>query len=199
MHHPMFKGLDLRTLGLRDSGAARDANAPRFDLRDPASIALLAGLVAALALGGAWAFQASGYAPCELCLRERIPYYVGIPAAVVIAVVWRKGLAYLALAGFAVLIVAFAAGTALGLYHVGVEWGFWPGPTECSGALAPAPKVGDFLEQLHHVAVVRCDQPALTILGLSLAGWNVVVSLGLVALANFGLLRTGALRGSRAS
>ena len=159
-------------------------------LREPWAIALLIGLMTALALGAAWALQASGYVPCELCLRERIPYYVGIPVAFVTAEASRRRHGYLALAGFVVLIVVFAASTALGLYHVGVEWRFWPGPTECSGALTAPPKIGDFLEQLNHVAVVRCDQPALTIFGVSLAGWNVVVSVLAVALANGGVLRT---------
>lgn len=164
---------------------------PIFGLPESWVIALLIGLATALVIGAAWAFQASGYAPCELCLLERIPYYVGMPVAVVTAVASRRGYRYLALAGFAVLVATFAASTALGLYHVGVEWRFWPGPTECSGALTAPPNVGDFLEQLHHVAVVRCDQPALTIVGLSLAGWNVVASIILLALANAGILRRG--------
>lgn len=155
-------------------------------------MAALIFLVLVLALGGAWGFQAAGYAPCELCLRERIPYYLGIPVAGVTAFAARKHYTYLAVAGFAVLIVAFALSTALGLYHVGVEWRFWPGPAECSGAIPAAADVADFLQQLHHVSVVRCDQPAITLMGLSLAGWNVLVSVLVLFLANAGLLRTGA-------
>lgn len=157
----------------------------------PWVIALLIAILAALTLGGAWALQRSGYAPCELCLRERVPYYVGLPIAVATAVFSRRGNHRLALAGFVVLLVAFAASTALGLYHVGVEWRFWPGPSECSGAVTAPPNVADFVEQLRHVAVVRCDQPALTILGVSLAGWNVLVSAAIVALTNVGILGTG--------
>lgn len=149
-------------------------------------------LVLVVALGGAWAFQMAGYAPCELCLRERIPYYLGIPVAAVAAFAARRRRTYLAVAGFAVLIVVFALSTAFGLYHVGVEWRFWPGPTECSGAVPAAANVADFLEQLHHVSVVRCDQPAITILGISLAGWNALVSVLVVGLANTCLLRIGA-------
>ena len=74
-----------------------------------------------------------------------------------------------------------------GAYHAGVEWGFWPGPTECTGALPRAATVEDFLKQLQTVKVVRCDSAALRILGLSLAGWNAVISVGLAALAVFGL------------
>lgn len=165
------------------------------DSFQPWTMAMLLGAVAAIAVGGAWVFQSFGYAPCELCLRERIPYYVGVPVALVTAAASRRGSHYFALAGFAVLLVTFAASTALGLYHAGVEWRFWPGPSECSGALTAPPNVNDFVEQLKHVAVVRCDQAALTILGLSLAGWNALVSIGLVCLANAGILRTGTLRG----
>ena len=86
-----------------------------------------------------------------------------------------------------ILALIFAASVVLGAYHAGVEWGFWAGPTECTGALDRAASVSDFLKQLETVKVVRCDSAALRILGLSLAGWNAVISAGLAALATLGL------------
>jgi disulfide bond formation protein DsbB len=85
------------------------------------------------------------------------------------------------------LALIFVASAVFGAYHAGVEWGFWTGPTECTGALDRAASVSDFLKQLETVKAVRCDSAALRILGLSLAGWNAVISVGLVVLAALGL------------
>ena len=84
------------------------------------------------------------------------------------------------------LALIFAASAIFGAYHAGVEWGFWPGPTECTGLLDRARSGNDFLKQLQSVKVTRCDAPALRILGLSLAGWNALISVGLAALAGAG-------------
>jgi disulfide bond formation protein DsbB len=88
---------------------------------------------------------------------------------------------------FSILALIFGVSAIFGAYHAGVEWGFWPGPTECTGALQRAASVSDFLKQLESVKVVRCDSAALRILGLSLAGWNALISAGLAALAMIGL------------
>jgi len=73
-----------------------------------------------------------------------------------------------------------------GVYHAGVEWGFWPGPSGCTGALAKADSMQDFLKQLETTKVVRCDAVAIRILGLSLACWNAVISAAMAALAFLG-------------
>ena len=83
----------------------------------------------------------------------------------------------------------FAASALFGVYHAGVEWGFWPGPAECTGDFKPAPGA-NLLEQLKTVKVVRCDAVAIRILGLSLAGWNAVVSALVAALALSGARRS---------
>lgn len=144
-------------------------------------------LFAAATIAGAFVFQALGYAPCELCLKERIPYYVGIALALLTIVLALRGPRRLLPAAFAGLVVIFAASAAFGVYHAGVEWGFWPGPASCTGTLSKAGSMQDFLHQLQTVKVVRCDAVAIRILGLSLAGWNAVISLGLAGLAVFGL------------
>ncbi len=160
-------------------------------LPDPRTVALVIAAVSALTLAGAWAFQWNGYSPCELCLKERIPYYAIVPLALATAWAVRGAHPAFARIGYGLIILLLVAGTALGLYHAGVEWQFWPGPTQCSGAVTAPAKVDDFLQQLNHVAVVRCDQAALHVLGLSLAAWNALICLGLIALANLGLLQTG--------
>ena len=158
--------------------------------RRPVTEAALLLALAAATIAGAYAFQAAGYAPCELCLKERWPYYFAIGvAAAAIPIVWRAPRVAL-LASFGVLAAIFLFSAGFGAYHAGVEWGFWPGPTDCTGALTRATTNADFLAQLQTVRVVRCDAVAIRILGLSLAGWNAVVSLSAVAIAMFGIRRS---------
>jgi disulfide bond formation protein DsbB len=143
--------------------------------------ALAIALVAAATIGGALVFQhVWGYQPCKLCLEQRNPYYVAIPLALVAAVVpgrWAR-------AGLWLLALVFIVSAGFGVYHSGVEWGFWAGPSDCGGGSgASAGNVGDFLSQLQTTRVVSCTEAAWRFLGLSLAGWNVVISLGLTAFA----------------
>ena len=152
----------------------------------PTGIALVIAAIATATILGAWGFEWSGYVPCELCLKERVPYYAGIPLALVVAGLARRGRASLLPAGFIALVLIFGAGAVLAGYHAGVEWKFWPGPAACTGSFAAPPDVADFLNQLKTVSVVRCDAAALRILGLSLAGWDCLVSLVLAGLATAG-------------
>lgn len=160
---------------------------------DARTIAWTIAVLAAVTVGGALALQNAGYAPCELCLKERLPYYVGMPVALMAAMAVRFRSRPAAVLGFGLLIVIFVASAALGFFHAGVEWKFWPGPSECSGTAAAPAKIDDFLRQLDRVSVVRCDEAALRIFGLSLTVWNGLISLVLVALANVGLLKSAAL------
>ena len=156
-------------------------------VRSPDLVAALIGALGVATVAAVWVLQARGYNPCELCLRERLPFYVGVPLAGALAM---PGLPRAALrVGFTTLVLVFAAGAALGSYHAGVEWGLWAGPTGCSGAAAALAAVSDFLKQLDSVTVVRCDEAALRVLGLSLAAWNAILSAGLAALAAFGWRR----------
>ncbi len=152
----------------------------------PFGIALAILAIAFASIAGAFVFEALGYAPCELCLKERIPYYAAIPFAGLAVLFAARGSKTFLRAAFVTLALIFAASAIFGAYHAGIEWGFWPGPKECTGLLDRAASVSDFLKQLESVKVVRCDAPALLILGLSLAGWNAVVSAGLAALAIVG-------------
>lgn len=163
------------------------ARLARFSALENAALILFA---ASAALVGAWIFEAFGYLPCELCLKQRIPYYFGIPLALLVTYIAARGPKSLLAAGFAALALVFAASCALGVYHAGVEWGFWQGPTACTGSAFPAGG-GDLLQQLKTVKVVRCDAVAIRILGLSLAGWNALVSLAIAALAARGALGRG--------
>ena len=151
--------------------------------------AALIGAVAAATLAGAWIFQAFGIVPCELCLKERFAYYGAVPLAAIVAYAAAgggRGRAAAVTPGLIGLGLIFAVNAGLGIYHSGVEWGVWKGPEDCAGVIAAAPKVADFLNQLQHIKVVRCDEVQIRILGLSLANWNVVISAALAALAGRG-------------
>ncbi len=151
-------------------------------------VALVELIGATLVIAAAWTFEAFGYQPCELCLKERTPYYAAIPlAALLVWLTSRRGRFSLALAGFVGLVLIFAASSIFGLYHAGVEWGWFRGPTECTGTYRAPAAVSDFLQQLDTVQVVRCDAPSLYVLGLTLAAWNALVSAGLAALAIVGV------------
>jgi disulfide bond formation protein DsbB len=146
---------------------------------------LAAGLILVAALGtiaGALVFEhVFGLTPCPLCLVQRYPYYTAMPVALAAALVSRAALTR---AGLALLALIFLVSAGLGAYHAGVEWGWWLGPSDCAGAPVPAPgAVGDFLGQLQTTRVVSCTEAAWRFLGLSLAGWNVLISLGLAAIA----------------
>lgn len=136
-------------------------------------------------MGAVFVFQYGlGYQPCKLCLSERIPYYVGAPLAGLLALAPRRNRVAIA-GGLVVLGVVFLIGAGLGIHHAGVEWGWWLGPSDCGGpAGAATARVDDFLGQLGKARVVSCDAAAWTFLGLSMAGWNAVVSL-ILAFAAF--------------
>lgn len=143
-------------------------------------------LAAAATITGAWIFETFGYAPCDLCLQQRWAYYIGVPlaAAAMLACTLKPRLGGLLLVSVAVI---FAGGAVFGTWHAGVEWGFWPGPSGCSGAASQrAADMGDFLRQIEATKLVRCDEVALRIFGLSLAGWNAVISAGMALLAAVG-------------
>jgi disulfide bond formation protein DsbB len=144
-----------------------------------------AGLILAAAvatIAGALAFEhVWGLRPCPLCLQQRWPYYAAVPVALATALAPRPGLAR---AGLALLALIFLVSAGLGAYHAGVEWSWWQGPSDCAGAPTAAPgAVGDFLKELGGTRVVSCTEAAWRLLGLSLAGWNAVISLGLAGLA----------------
>jgi disulfide bond formation protein DsbB len=124
-----------------------------------------------------------GYAPCELCLQQRYAYYAGVPLLFLALVALSAGRSRAAAIVFVLVALAFVANAALGVYHAGVEWQFWPGPAACSGSQAITTNAGGMLDALQNTKVVRCDQAAWRLAGISFAGWNVVASLLIVLLS----------------
>jgi disulfide bond formation protein DsbB len=149
-------------------------------------------LIAVATIAGAWFFQlVLEILPCPLCLEQRYAYYLAIPLGALTALAARSGAPRpLLLAGLAVLALATLANAGLGTYHAGVEWGFWKGPTDCSGPVVNLGSASDLLSRLDTVKVIRCDEVQWRFLGLSLAGYNVLISLAMAVIAAWGFLAT---------
>jgi disulfide bond formation protein DsbB len=143
-----------------------------FSLRNWLALALLA---SAGMLGIAHAFETFGHlAPCTLCLYQRDVYWTALPFAAAGLVIARTPLQRLAPLSGWLLAATFLVGLGIAVWHSGAEWKFWPGPKECASAAG--------LTALMHgakVAAPHCDEAAWRLLGLSMAGWNALISLKL--------------------
>jgi disulfide bond formation protein DsbB len=158
---------------------------------EPALAAPVAIFVISFAtLAGAWFFEyVLKYLPCPLCLEQRLPYHVVIPLSLLVAIAaYVRAPQKLIAAGLIVILIAVLCGAALGAYHAGVEWGFWEGPTDCSMPLTDLRTGGSIAKQVQSVHVVLCTVAAWRFLGISLAGYNCLISLGMAAIAAWGLL-----------
>lgn len=138
---------------------------------------LLATLGSVGLLGGAFAFQyIGGLAPCQLCLWQRWPHAAAILIGVVALVTGWRGLAWLG-----ALTALATAG--IGVFHVGVEQLWWEGLASCTAGSIEGISTADLLNPAADVAApVRCDEIAWTMLGISMAGWNVILSLVLAGI-----------------
>src|ERR1700761_557341 len=135
-------------------------------------IPFLATLLVSIAIIGfvLFAQYVQHYAPCELCLRERLPWYALIGLSLIGLVFPSRWL--LVLIGVLLLI-----GAGLGLHHAGVEQHWWPGPAECTSGSSGAKTIEELKAMLMKERVVQCDEIAWKFLGLSMAAYNGLVSL----------------------
>jgi disulfide bond formation protein DsbB len=159
---------------------------------NPALVAALAiTAIAAATLAGAWFFQlVLDIRPCPLCLEQRYAYYLAIPLGALVALAAGNDTPRAVLmAGLAILAAAALGNAWLGAYHAGVEWGFWKGPTDCTGPVGNLGSAGTLLERLDTVKVIRCDEVQWRFLGLSLAGYNVLISLSMAVIAAWSMVK----------
>lgn len=165
-----------------------------LDRRTIATAAALA--TAVVAIVSALVIQKIGYEPCVLCLRQRIPYYAGIPALVVALGLglsgsrfagWQRGMIELARLCFGISVI-------LAAHHVGVEQGWWEGPTSCVTRTMDMSSLDAFASQISNTKMVSCNTPTFTLLGFSLAWWNLAVSFAIHSILFYGIF-TGARRG----
>jgi disulfide bond formation protein DsbB len=140
-------------------------------------------LIAAATILVALGFQyIGGYAPCPLCLEERYAYYFAIPVAALAVFLARGEATGIARIMLLVVAVAFIANVGLAVFHAGVEWKWWPGPTECTGAFDLKWGEGGVVD----TPVIRCDEASFRFLGLSFAGWDAFVSASIALVALWG-------------
>lgn len=153
---------------------------------------LLSWLTAALGvvvLGTVLASQyLGGLQPCELCLYQRWPWGVAIALGVLAAVIRPARRVLVGLAGLVILL-----GGLLAAYHAGVEYGWFPGFTSCTSAISAGSSVADLRNQLLNAPVVRCDVPGFVLFGISMAGYNAILSV----IAGLVLLVAGICSGSK--
>ncbi|HTQ12603.1 MAG TPA: disulfide bond formation protein B [Rhizomicrobium sp.] len=144
----------------------------------------LGGLSLALMLGALGFQYLGGYPPCEMCMWQRYPHIaaavIGILGGLLLAAGLLDRRHAPVIATLTILLVA--ASGVIAVYHAGVEWKWWKGPSTCTGGPFHGP-----LDLSQHV--VLCDVAAWRFLGLSLAGYNAIVSLGAAALGAFALTR----------
>jgi disulfide bond formation protein DsbB len=130
-------------------------------------------LGSAALLGGAFAFQyIGGLAPCKMCLWQRWPHAIAVFLGL-LALATRSR-AIIALAALTVLV-----GAGIGFFHAGVELAWWEGPNTCTSGSTVGLSSEELLDQIMNAPLVRCDEVAWSLWGISMAGWNGILSLGL--------------------
>ena len=149
-------------------------------------------------LAGAHAFETfGGFAPCQLCLRQREIYWAAIGLAllaIAIIFIWKKfGLSRV----FDVALgLVFLTGAVVAAYHAGAEWKFWPGPAECATGAIPKLSPQDILNALNHKAhPPSCEDAAWRMAGISMAGYNAMISLALAGASFFAAALTPRAQG----
>ncbi|HTW36741.1 MAG TPA: disulfide bond formation protein B [Rhizomicrobium sp.] len=147
--------------------------------RSSATIALYLGLAAFALILGALGFQYFGrLPPCEMCMWQRYPHIaagiVGVGGFLLLRAEIFPNRAGYAIAILTALLIAVSG--AIGVYHAGVEWHFWAGPQACAGS---AFHISGSLDL--NAPVVMCDHAQWRLFGLSLAGYNAILSFALAA------------------
>ncbi|RED51290.1 disulfide bond formation protein B [Aestuariispira insulae] len=150
----------------------------------PANAILVTLAVAIAVLGGAYIFQYGfGYHPCELCLYQRLPWWIVI--AIGCAAFWSgKRLPGLSNMLLILMGITLLVSTGLAGLHAGVEFKWWQGPTDCSSGPLDFDNLDDLAAAINAMPDIRCDEVPWSLFGISMAGYNFLISaaLGLYAL-----------------
>ena len=134
----------------------------------------------AAVLGAALVSQyVGGLNPCPMCIWQRWPHAIAIVLAAIAILLAPRPIARWALfAGSAALLV----GAGIGAFHAGVELGYWEGPSTCVGGDISQLTTEQLIAQIRNAPLVRCDEVPWSFLGVSMAGWNAILSIGLAGL-----------------
>jgi len=144
-------------------------------MTDLARARFLALILPAALLAGAWGSQLfGGLYPCEMCHWQRWPHYAALLLAV-LALLLRATAASRPLVLLAALAILVSG--AIGVFHAGVEYRWWQGLTRCSSPISGGGSTADVLSQIMNAPTVRCDEVQWSLFGISLAGWNALISI----------------------
>lgn len=143
-------------------------------------------VLSAAMLAGAHAFEIFGrYLPCPLCLRQREVYWTAIAVAIgglALARFWQADRARIT--ANLMLCLVFFVGAVVASFHAGVEWNLWPGPADCSnGVGGPLPSSMGEIDFDRKFSTVSCSDAAWRLFGISMAGYNAVISLALAIIS----------------
>jgi disulfide bond formation protein DsbB len=159
----------------------------------PSKLGLLAALGSGALLGGALYFQyVMGLAPCEMCHWQRWPHMVAVAAGLLAAAsfAWPRLALVFALTAITALLVT----SAIGVFHVGVEYRWWEGPQACSGNIPRGLSTEQLKKYLFGARMVRCDETAWSLWGISMAGWNALLSAALAFMLGSAVFRWSRVR-----
>lgn len=117
-------------------------------------------------------------APCDLCYKQRWAYYSAIALIPIALFLYGRDFKNFSRYLLVVMAVIFFTNALLGIYHSGVEWKLWDGPTGCTGSGNLSDTI-DLLGELEKVKIVPCDKVQWSLLGISMAGYSALASLGL--------------------
>ncbi|MDB5691273.1 MAG: disulfide bond formation protein [Alphaproteobacteria bacterium] len=153
----------------------------------------LALLVPAALLAGAWSFQIwGGLFPCEMCWWQRYAHIAALVLAICAFLVARRPGLDRALLVLAALAILTSGG--IGIYHAGVEAHLFPGITACTRSVTDADSTADLMAQIMNAPLISCDQVQWRFLGISMAGWNAIISTGFACLILWLTLRRSRAR-----
>jgi disulfide bond formation protein DsbB len=154
----------------------------------PRLLATISFVLGLATIAGAWGSQLfGGLVPCELCLEQRLPYYWGLPLLALVLILWHRLPRAVWYVGLALVLLTFIWSTYLAGYHAGVEYGFWPGPTACTGTGVDV-SFSD-LTNINAARVVPCDKIQFSLFGVTLAGANTLISAAIVLMLGTALLK----------
>ncbi|MEZ5830124.1 MAG: disulfide bond formation protein B [Dongiaceae bacterium] len=161
----------------------------RQPLFPPSSVPWLVTGAAIAALCVAWIAQYGfGLAPCELCYLQRYGYWAAIALGVV--AILQPAKTPRRVVAMWLLALAFLAVAAIALFHVGVEQKWWEGFTSCTGGIKAGMTAEELEQAVLNAPIVRCDEPAWTMFGISMAGYNLLYALALAAFTAWGAARS---------
>lgn len=159
----------------------------------PSKLGLLAALGSGALLGGALYFQyVMGLAPCEMCHWQRWPHIAAVVAGLLAAASFARP--RLALVFALLAITSLLVTSAIGVFHVGVEYRWWEGPQACAGNIPRGLSTEQLKKYLFGAKMVRCDETVWSLWGLSMAGWNALLSGALAFLLGSAVFRWSRVR-----